>query len=75
MATFMQKNENRLLSICFAQFRPIWNNLSFIDKNDNIGHFSHSVVITELEFLIKNDFQSKMLNLKIHLDIDQVRKW
>ena len=55
-----QKNENGLLSIFFAQFRPIWNNLSSIIKNDNVGHFPHSVFITELEFLIKNDFQSKM---------------
>ena len=43
-----------------AQFRPIWNNLSSITQNDNVGHFSHLVFITELKFLIKNDFQSKM---------------
>ena len=66
MTTFKPKNENGLLLIFFAQCRPIWNNLSSITKNDNVGHFSHSVFITELEFLVKNDFQSKMKNLKIY---------
>ena len=76
MATFMPKNGNRLLSIFFAQFRPIWNNLSSVTKNDNVGHFSHSVFITELEFLVKNDFQSKMYNLKIcHFLSWSISRW
>ena len=66
MAIFMPKNKNGLFLIFFAQTRLIWNNLSSITKNSHIGHFSHSVFITEFEFLIKNDFQSKMLDLKIH---------
>ena len=66
MATFMPKRENGLLSIFFAQFHPVWNNLSSVTKNDSVGHFSHSVFITELEFLVKNDFRSKMENLKIY---------
>ena len=50
--------------------------LSSIIKNSHIGHFSHSVFITELEFLIKNDFQSKMLDLKIHhLLVWSISRW
>ena len=75
MATFTPKNKNGLFLIFFAQTRLIWNNLSSTTENSHIGHFSHTVFITELEFLIKNDFQSKMLDLKIHLDIDQASKW
>ena len=66
MAIFMPKNKNGLFLIFFAQTCLIWNNLTSITKNSHTGHFSHSVFITELEFLIKNDIQPKMLDLKIH---------
>ena len=56
MTTFMPKNKNGLLSIFFAQIRPIWDNLSSIAKNVIIGDFSHSISITEMELLMKNDF-------------------
>ena len=80
--TFCKRNFSRMNRFGLMNFLSstdpssvVWNNLISITKTDNIGYFSHSVFITELGFLVENGFWSKMLNLKIHLDIDQVRKW
>jgi len=45
-----------------VQIRLFWNNWSSMIKNHNIDQHLLSIFITELEFLIKNDFQSKMKN-------------
>ena len=59
-----QKMKMDYYQFFFAQFRPIWNNLSSITQNNNVGHFSHSVFITELKFLDKMTFSQKFRILR-----------